>query len=70
MQYNHILESVDNLPIKQQIRLVEIIRQRIINRKRDTILMNSEAALKEFTAGELKVESASEFIQRLSDSTL
>ncbi len=70
MQYNHILESVDNLPIKQQIRLVEIIRQRIINKKRETILMNSETALKEFTAGELKEESASEFIQRLSDSTL
>lgn len=64
MQYNHILESVDNLPIKQQIRLVEIIRQRIINRKRETILMNSETAHKEFTAGELKEESAGEFIQR------
>ena len=70
MQYNHILESVDNLPLKQQIRLVEIIRQRIINRKRETILMNSEAALKEYSSGELKEEAASEFIQRLSDSTL
>ncbi len=68
MQYNHILESVDNLPIKQQIRLVEIIKQRIIDRKRAMIVDNYKNAINDYTQNLLPEESATELIQRLSES--
>ncbi len=68
MQYNHILESIDNLPIKQQIRLVEIIRQRIIDRKRAMIAENYEIAINDYSQNILFEESATELIQRLSET--
>lgn len=68
MQYNHILESVDNLPIKQQIRLVEIIKQRIIDRKRAMIVDNYKNAINDYSQNILPEESATELIQRLSES--
>lgn len=68
MQYNHILESVDNLPIKQQIRLVEIIKQRIIDRKRAMIVDNYKNAINDYTQNLLPEESATELIQRLSEN--
>ena len=68
MQYNHILESVDNLPIKQQIRLVEIIKQRIIDRKRAMIVDNYKNAINDYSQNLLPEESATELIQRLSEN--
>ncbi len=66
MQYNHILESVDNLPIQQQIRIVEIIRQRITDSKRAMISENYKVAIDDYSQNMLLEESATELIQRLS----
>ncbi len=66
MNYNHILDSVEQLPINQQIKLVEIIKKRIIDKKRDSILMNFQDSIIEFDSNQLKEESASEFINRIN----
>lgn len=66
MNYNHILDSVEELPIKQQIQLVEIIKKRIIEKKRENILKNFQDSILEFDSSQLEEESASEFINRIN----
>jgi hypothetical protein len=66
MQYNMILENVDNLPLKMQIRLVDVIKKRIIEKKRELILKSAETSLNEYNSGNLSEETADELIQRLS----
>lgn len=70
MQYNMILENVDNLPLKMQIRLVDVIKKRIIEKKRELILKSAESSLNEYNSGKLNEETADELIQRLSGNLI
>ena len=67
MQINSILENIEKLPLNQQINLVKIIQNRIIQKKRDNILKNSDNAEKEYEQGLLKEESAEDLTNKLSE---
>lgn len=66
MLYNSILESIDELPLSQQIQIFEILKQRIIQNKRDKIYDNAQQAIHNYEEGYLVEESAEELISRLS----
>ena len=66
MLYNNILETIDELPLNQQIQIFEILKQRIIQKKRSKIQENAELAIKDYQEGYLVEETAEELISRLS----
>ena len=59
------IEVVEQLPIDQQDQLVQIIRSRQIERRRDEIAENGREALVAYRAGELKSYTAEEAIAEL-----
>ncbi|MEI6063651.1 MAG: hypothetical protein WCQ26_03595 [Pseudanabaena sp. ELA748] len=59
------IEVVEQLPIDQQDQLVQIIRNRQIERRRDEIAENGREALAAYRAGELKSYTAEEAIAEL-----
>ncbi len=59
------IEIVEQLPIDQQDQLVQIIRSRQIERRRDEIAENGHEALAAYRAGELKSYTAAEAIVEL-----
>jgi len=59
------IEVVEQLPIDQQDQLVQIIRNRQIERRRDEIAENGREALAAYRAGELKSYTAEEAIVEL-----
>jgi len=59
------IEVVEQLPIDQQDLLVQIIRNRQIERRRDEIAENGREALAAYRAGELKSYTAEEAIVEL-----
>ncbi len=61
-----ILENVDNLPLKIQIQLVDVIKKRIIQKKRELILKSAESPIEEYNSGLLNEESAEDLIALLS----
>jgi len=59
------IEVVEQLPSDQQDLLVQIIRNRQIERRRDEIAENGREALAAYRAGELKSYTAEEAIAEL-----
>jgi hypothetical protein len=59
------IEVVEQLPTDQQDLLVQIIRNRQIERRRDEIAQNGREALVAYRAGELKSYTAEEAIAQL-----
>jgi hypothetical protein len=59
------IEVVEQLSIDQQDQLVQIIRSRQIERRRDEIAQNGREALAAYRAGELKSYTAEEAISEL-----
>lgn len=59
------IEIVEQLPTDQQDMLVEIIRNRQIERRREAIAQNGREAIAAYRAGELKSYTAEEAIAEL-----
>jgi hypothetical protein len=59
------IEVVEQLPTDQQDMLVQIIRNRQIERRREEIAQNGREALAAYRAGELKSYTAEEAIAEL-----
>lgn len=59
------IEVVEQLPTDQQDMLVQIIRNRQIERRREEIAQNGREALTAYRAGELKSYTAEEAIAEL-----
>lgn len=59
------IEVVEQLPMDQQDMLVQIIRNRQIERRREEIAQNGLEALAAYRAGELKSYTAAEAIAEL-----
>ena len=67
MSYADIIEAVDNMPLNKQIQFVELIKKKIIDKKREIILKESKIALQDYYDKQLIEESAESMISRLSD---
>ncbi|MFB8789785.1 MAG: hypothetical protein U7123_13240 [Potamolinea sp.] len=62
-----VLDAAMALPLEQQEMLIQILKNRIVESRRDKIALDAAASLAEFQAGKLKVQTATEAIQELRE---
>ena len=62
---DEVLDAVMGLPAEQQEMLVQIVRQRTIENRREEIAQAAEVSIAEFRSGKLKVQTAAEVISGL-----
>lgn len=60
-----VLDAVMGLPAEQQEMLIQIIRQRTIENRREEIAHAVEVSIAEFRSGKLKSQTAAEVISDL-----
>jgi hypothetical protein len=65
MSLNEVLDYASVLPDYQQQELIDIIRMRLIEKRRNDIAENARLTLNDYHNGELESESAEELISRL-----
>ena len=63
--FEEILEQVSELPLDRQELLIEIIKRRMADKRRQVLAAESHAALEEFKTNQLKAMSAPEAITEL-----
>lgn len=68
MTLDQALDTVMQLSYEQKEMLVDIVRKRQIEERREEIRQHADEAIRAFHAGELKTETASELISRLHAS--
>jgi transcriptional regulator with AAA-type ATPase domain len=62
---DRVLDEAMDLPLEQQEILLEILKHRIVERRRDEIAQDAAVSLAEFRAGKLKAQTAEEAISEL-----
>ncbi len=62
-----VLDAAMGLPLEQQEMLVQILKNRIIESRRDEIAKDAAASIAEFQVGRLKTQTANEAIQELRE---
>lgn len=64
---DQVLDEAMTLPLEQQEILIQILKNRIIESRRDQIASDAQISIAEFHAGKLKVQTATEAIQELDE---
>ncbi len=64
-QLDKVLDEAMELSVEQQEMLVQILKNRISENRREQIALDAKASIEEFQAGKLKIQTASEVIQEL-----
>jgi hypothetical protein len=64
--FQEALEIIESLPDYQQEDLIEIIRQRLIEHKRELLATNISEAKEEYAKGEVKKGTVDDLIRELS----
>lgn len=62
---NEVLDAVMELPAEQQEMLIQIVRQRTIENRREEIAQAAQVSISEFRSGKLKAQTAAEVIRDL-----
>jgi hypothetical protein len=62
-----VLDQAMELSLEQQEMLVQILKKRISENRREQIALDALVSLAEFQAGKLKIQTASEAIQELQE---
>jgi transcriptional regulator with AAA-type ATPase domain len=62
-----VLDAAMDLPLEQQEMLIQILKNRIVENRRDEIASDAAVSIAEFQAGRLKVQTAAEAIQELRE---
>ena len=62
---NEVLDAVMELPAEQQEMLIQIVRQRTIENRREEIAQAAQVSIAEFRSGKLKAQTAAEVISDL-----
>ncbi len=65
ISFNEILEAADNLSLEEQESLIDVIRRRIANSRRQEIASLVALAREEHKAGKLHPENPDEIMQSL-----
>ena len=65
---NQVLEAAMQLPSEQQEMLIEILRHRHIEQRRDEIARDAKESLQQFREGKLKPQPVEEIITELRQS--
>ena len=65
--FQDALDVVESLPEHQQEDLIDIVRRRIIEHRRDLLAENIKKAKQEFARGEVKRGSVDELMKELAE---
>ncbi len=65
MSFNDILEAVEKLPEDDQEALIDIVRRRQIERRREQIVKEVARARRQFRAGKAKVATPAEIMREV-----
>lgn len=64
--FNEILDIVDALPEEQKSSLIEIIKNRLIEERRENLAQSIKEAKEELARGEIKKGSVEDLMQEVS----
>jgi hypothetical protein len=64
-RFDEVLEAVEALPEEQQESLIDIVRRRQIERRRDALSLSVEEARKELARSEVRRGSVDELLDEL-----
>jgi hypothetical protein len=64
--FNDALDLIESLPAYQQEDIIEIVRQRLIEHRRDLLDKNIGEAREEYTRGEVKKGNVDDLMSELS----
>jgi len=62
-----VLEEAMTLPVEQQEMLIQILKSRMVEQRRQQIALDAEVSFAEFQAGKLKIQTATEAIEELRE---
>ena len=63
--YGQMLDAIDALPEEQQESLMDIVRKRLTERRREALVKAVDEARKEFKAGKLSPATPSEIMRKI-----
>ncbi len=66
--FQNALEVIESLPEEQQESLIDIVRRRIIERRREILAKNIHEARQEYLRGDVKRGTVDDLLKELSDS--
>lgn len=66
LAFQDVVDIVESLPEEQQATLIDIIRHRLIARRRQIIANNIRQARQEYDRGDLKTGNVDELMKELS----
>ncbi len=67
ISFQDAIEIVESLPEEQQENLIEILKRRLIERRRNRLLRNVKEAKAEYKRGEVKSGTVGDLIRELSE---
>jgi len=65
MRFGEVLEAADQLSLEEQTDLVEVLRRRITERRREEIAANIREARRAFAAGECQPATPEEILKSI-----
>jgi hypothetical protein len=65
LSFNQVLEAADRLPLVDQETLVDILRRRIIDERREALVTDIQAAEREFQAGQCRAMTPDELMAEI-----
>lgn len=68
--FQDALETVEALPLYQQEDLIEIVQQRLIERKRTELAGQIRIARAEYARGEIRSGTVADFMKEVNDANL
>jgi hypothetical protein len=63
--YGQVLDSIEALPEDQQESLLDIVRKRLAERRRDALIKSVGEARKEFKSGKLRAATPAEIMRKI-----
>ena len=65
LAFGEVLEAVDKLSLEEQETLIEVVRKRIIERRREELAKDIQDAQKEFQAGQCRPVTPDELVAEI-----
>ena len=65
LAFGEVLEVVDRLSLEEQERLIEVVRRRVIERRREELAKEIQDAQKEFQAGHCRPVTPDELMAEI-----
>ena len=65
MSFNEILEAADQLSLDEQTTLLEVLRNRIIEHRREALALDVQQARREFEAGQCLPMSPADLLKNI-----